>query len=73
MSKGDIFLLSLFIGMIIGSIYSFIITGIGQANSIILEPVEDTYRNKILYYIDKTNDKIYNIENGILYYQEEGE
>lgn len=73
MSKGNIFLLSLFIGMIIGSIYSFIITGIGQANSIILEPVEDTYRNKILYYIDKTNDKIYNIENGILYYQEEGE
>lgn len=71
MSKGDIFLFSLFIGMIIGSIYSFIVTGISQVDSIMLEPVEDTYRNKILYYIDKTNDKTYNIENGILYYQEE--
>lgn len=71
MSKGDIFLFSLFIGMIIGSIYSFIVTEISQVDSIMLEPVEDTYRNKILYYIDKTNDKTYNIENGILYYQEE--
>lgn len=59
--------------MMVGSLYSFIITGIGQANSIILEPVEDTYRNKILYYIDKDNDKTYNIENGILYCQESEE
>lgn len=73
MSKGDIFFIAFVIGMIVGSLCSFMIIGISQDNSIILEPVEDTYRNKILYYIDKDNDKTYNIENGILYYQDERE
>ena len=39
--------------------------------TIIIRPVKDDYKNKILYYIDTNTKKTYKMENDILYYKED--
>ncbi len=72
-NEGEIFLFSLFGGIFIGYIYALIVMGISQTNLIMLEPVEDTYRNKILYYIDTNTHKTYKLSGDVLYCDESEE
>lgn len=65
------YLIGLALGIIISGLCSLTIFYSTQVNSIILQPVKDKYRDKILYYIDTNTDKTYKLSDDILYYLED--
>lgn len=72
MEWGD-FGFGIFVGVLIGSIVTVISIAFGQVERgiITIEPVEDKYRNEILYYTDIYTDNRYEKVNNILYYIDE--
>lgn len=64
-------------GFIVGFIVATIVTTLTIAwnmvasERIIMKPIKDEQKNKILYYVDIYTDKTYKMENDILYYYEE--
>lgn len=64
-------------GFIVGFIVATIVTTLTIAwnmvasERIIMKPIKDEQKNKILYYVDIYTNKEYKMENDILYYYEE--
>lgn len=65
------YLIGLALGIIISGLWGLAIFSHVQFDSITLEPVNDKYRDKILYYIDTNTDKIYKLSGDVLYYLED--
>lgn len=63
------FLFGFFIGTLLAVIS--IAWSMSTNGTIIIRPVKDDYKNKILYYIDTNTKKTYKMENDILYYKED--
>lgn len=67
------FSIGLAAGMIAGIICTTILFCASVKSSIILNPVEDRYKDEILYYIDTKTNKTYKLEGDIIYYRESEE
>lgn len=66
-----------FTGLLVGTLVGFFVTVIAfcltsSASKVItLDPIEDSYKKEVLYYVDTKTKKEYEMENNILYYREE--